>query len=320
MWLRRRPRNRRRPLFLARRSRASAGGMTDHKLIAGIELGGTKCVALLAAGPEDVRERVTVPTTSPAETLGALEAVLDAWRFDAIGIASFGPLELDPRRPAYGAITATTKPGWSGTDLARRFAARYRTPLAIQTDVAGAALAEARWGAAQGLQAHAYITIGTGVGVGLVTGGRPVMGWAHGEAGHMRLPRAAGDSYPGWCRFHGDCLEGLISGPALAERFGMPGDQLPDDAPEWLLFVHDLAGMLHNLVVTTAPERIAIGGGVVAARDYLFPRLRAALVGSLGGYGAFAEWAEDIEARLGPPGLGTMAGPLGAIAVGLEAA
>ncbi|OSZ63638.1 fructokinase [Sphingomonas sp. IBVSS2] len=293
--------------------------MTEAKLIAGIELGGTKCVALLATGPDDVRDRVTVPTTDPRATLAAIEGVLDRWTCDAIGVASFGPLGLDPARGDYGTITATTKPGWSGTDLIGRLKARYGKPIGFQTDVEGAALAEGRWGAAQGMAAHAYITIGTGVGVGLVTGGRPVMGWAHGEAGHMRLPRAPGDTYPGWCRFHGDCLEGLIAGPALAERFGMPGDQLPDEAPAWDLFVHDLAGMLHNLVVTAAPERIAIGGGVTAARPYLFPKLRARLVESLGGYGALAEWAEDIETRLGTPGLGTMAGPLGAIAVGLGA-
>jgi fructokinase len=250
-------------------------------------------------------------------TLAALEAVLDRWSFDVIGVASFGPVGLDPARADYGSVTATTKPGWSGTDLIRRLEQRYRKPTGFQTDVNGAALAEGRWGAAQGMAAHAYITIGTGVGVGLVAGGRPVMGWAHGEAGHMRVPRAQGDAYTGWCRFHGDCVEGLIAGPALAERFGMPGDRLPDDGPQWDLFVHDLAALLHNLVVTAAPERIAIGGGVVASRQHLFPRLRARLTESLGGYGALAEWARDMNRRLGPPGLGTMAGPLGAIAVGL---
>ncbi len=291
--------------------------MASASLIAGLELGGTKCVALLASGPDDVRERVTIPTTDPATTLGAIEAVLDGWDFDAIGVGSFGPLELDPAAPDFGSITATTKPGWTGTDIAKRLAARYGKPLAIQTDVNGAALAEGRWGAARGMASHAYITIGTGVGVGLISGGQPVMGWAHGEAGHMRVPRLPGDSYKGWCRFHGDCIEGLLSGPALAERFGVPGDQLPDEGPEWDLFVHDLAGLLHNLVLTLAPERIAIGGGVVAERPYLFPRLRARLAESLGGYGAFTAYADQLEARLGEPGLGTMAGPLGAIAVGL---
>lgn len=291
--------------------------MTSKTLIAGIELGGTKCVALLASGPDEVRERRTVPTTDPAATLAAIEAVLDGWAFDAVGIASFGPLELDPAAAAFGSITATTKPGWTGTDLLRRLSARYGKPIAIQTDVNGAALAEARWGAAQGMSSHAYITIGTGVGVGMVSGGRPVQGLAHGEAGHMRVPRAAGDGYTGWCPFHGDCVEGLIAGPALAERFGVKGEALPDDGPQWDLFVHDLTGLLHNLVVGFAPERIAIGGGVMSAREHLFPRLRARLAASIGGYGSFA--GLDMDALVGPPGLGAMAGPLGAIAVGLGA-
>ncbi|WP_213982017.1 ROK family protein [Sphingomonas sp. dw_22] len=293
--------------------------MNPSPLIAGLELGGTKCVALLAAGPGDIRARETIPTTDPATTLAAIEAVLDGWEFDAIGVASFGPLELNPAMPDFGSITATTKPGWTGTDLANRLKARYARPLGFQTDVNGAAIAEGRWGAAQGMATHVYITIGTGVGVGMIAGGRPVQGVAHGEAGHMRVPRLPGDTYPGWCRFHGDCVEGLIAGPALAERFGRPGKELPDDGPQWDLFVHDLGGLLHNLVATAAPERIAIGGGVIAAREHLFPRLRARLAESLGGYGSLAAYAADLDRRLGPPGLGSLAGPLGAIAMGLEA-
>lgn len=292
---------------------------TREPRIAGIELGGTKCIALTGSGPSDVGAPQTIPTTDPDTTLAAIEAVLDGWDFDAIGVASFGPLQLDRAAADYGAITATTKPGWTGTDLVRRLARRYGKPIGFQTDVNGAALAEGRWGAARGFATHAYITIGTGVGVGLIANGRPVQGVAHGEAGHMRVPRAPGDSYAGWCRFHGDCVEGLISGPALADRFGRPGKELPQDGREWDLFVHDLAGLLHNLVVAAAPERIAIGGGVITARAHLFPRLRARLAESLGGYGSLVGYAEQLEARLGPPGLGAMAGPLGALAVGLEA-
>jgi len=291
--------------------------MSSAPLIAGVELGGTKCVALLASGPHDVREQVTVPTTDPETTLAALEAVLDGWDFDAIGVASFGPLELVPGHADFGAITATTKPGWTGTPIAARFAARYARPLAIQTDVNGAALAEARWGAAQGLSAHAYITIGTGVGVGLVSAGRPVQGLAHGEAGHMRVARAPGDDFKGWCPFHGDCVEGLVAGPALAARFGCKGEELPADGPQWDLFVHDLGGLLHNLVTAFAPERIAIGGGVMTAHARLFAPLRQRLTASIGGYGSFA--GLDMDRLVGPPGLGAMAGPMGAVAMGLEA-
>ncbi|MCM8732356.1 ROK family protein [Hephaestia sp. GCM10023244] len=293
--------------------------MVRSPLIAGLELGGTKCVAILGTGPDDVRAFETVPTTDPMTTLAALEQVLDGWRFDAIGVASFGPLDLDPHSPRFGSISATPKPGWTGTDLTRRFMTRYDKPLAIQTDVIGAALAEQHWGAAQGLASHCYITIGTGVGVGLISGGRPVQGAAHGEAGHMHVRRAPGDDFAGTCPFHGDCVEGLVSGPAIARRFGRPGRELADDGSEWDLFVHDLTGLLHNLVVTAAPERIAIGGGVIASRERLFPKLRSALVASIGAYGSLALYADQLDRRLGPPGLAAMAGPLGALAMGLQA-
>ena len=294
--------------------------MAHSRLIAGVELGGTKCVAILGSGPGDVRALETLPTSDPEATLGALEEILGGWHFDALGIASFGPLDLDPLSADFGSIRATTKPGWSGAQIARRFEARFAAPLAIETDVVGAALAEQRWGRAQGLSSHCYITIGTGVGVGLISCGMPVQGAAHGEAGHMRVPRASGDKFEGSCPFHGDCVEGLISGPALARRFGRPGQEIPDGGAEWDLFVHDLAALLHNLVVTAAPERISIGGGVIASRAGLFPRLRAALAANIAAYGALADYADQLEDRLGPPGLGVMAGPLGALAVGLRAA
>lgn len=293
--------------------------MTQSPLIAGLELGGTKCVAILGTGPDDVRAQETVPTTDPATTLAALEAFLDGWQFDALGVAAFGPLELDRKSPHFGSISATPKPGWSGVDIVQRLAAHYGKPLAIQTDVVGAALAEQRWGAAKGLASHCYITVGTGVGVGLISGGQPVQGVAHGEAGHMRVPRAPGDDFAGLCPFHGDCVEGLIAGPAIAKRFGRPGHEIAEEGPEWDLFIHDLAGLLHNLVMTAAPERIAIGGGVMAMRAPLFAKLRAALASSIGGYGSLARYAEELDSRLGSPGLGTMAGPLGALATGHQA-
>lgn len=286
-------------------------------MIAGLELGGTKCVAILADGPDGIADRVTVPTTDPAATLGALEAILDRWDFAALGIASFGPLDLDRASEAYGSISATTKPGWSGTDLIRRLAARYRVPTHIQTDVVGAALAEGRWGAAQGLADHIYITIGTGVGVGAIVGGYPAGGAAHGEAGHMRIARMPGDDFAGICAFHGDCVEGLVSGPAIAARAGIKGLDIPHDHPVWDAFAHDVGGLLHNLVVTLAPRRIAIGGGVLTGRPELFAQIRRELATSLSGYGMFAAYAETLDNRIGPPGLGDNAGPLGAIAVGM---
>ncbi|VXC82280.1 ROK family protein [Sphingomonas sp. AX6] len=288
--------------------------------IAGVELGGTKCVALLGSGPDDVIDRLRVPTTTPDETLSVLRAKLDEWAavpgFDAIGIASFGPVDLDPASPHHGCIVGTTKLGWDFAPVLAALSDGLSVPAQIETDVNGAALAEARWGhAGDGLSI--YITIGTGVGVGVVQNGQPIHGRLHGEAGHLKVPRTNGDGFPGTCIYHGDCVEGLISGPALGRRFGCDPATVAPAHPVWDHVAHDLSLLLHNLIISLGPERIAIGGGVMGGKDWLFDRVRARLARSLGGYGAFGGWAETIERRVGPPGLGDMAGPLGAIAVGL---
>lgn len=289
--------------------------------IAGIELGGTKCVALLGSGPEDVVDMLRVPTTTPDETLGALRTKLDEWAagpgFDAIGIASFGPVDLDPASAHHGCIVGTTKPGWDFAPVLAALSNGLDVPAGIETDVNGAALAEARWGGA-GDGLSIYITIGTGVGVGVVSGGQPVHGRLHGEAGHVRVPRAGGDAFAGACIYHGDCVEGLIAGPALWKRFGCDPADVARDHPVWDHVAHDLSLLLHNLVIAFGPERIAIGGGVMGGKDWLLDRVRARLVDSLAGYGAFGAW--PVDACVGPPGLGDMAGPLGAIAVGLSPA
>lgn len=291
---------------------------TETPLVAGVELGGTKVVCLLASGPGDIREQVRIPTTTSEETLRAIAAVLERWRseagFAALGVASFGPLELDDRSPRFGRIVATTKPGWSGADLTR-LGDGLGVPMAIDTDVNGAALAEGLWGAARELRSHAYVTVGTGIGVGSIIDGPSVRGLGHSEAGHLRVGRMNGDDWPGVCTYHGDCVEGLASGPAVAARAGRPGDAIGSDDPAWDMVVHALGGLMHNLVLTTAPERILIGGGVADGQGWLFPRLRGALVDSLAGYATADRIATELDAFVQPPGLGAMAGPLGAIAL-----
>lgn len=279
-------------------------------LLAGVELGGTKCVCILARGPDDVRDEVRIPTGEPQATLEAIGQVLQGWRdthdFGALGIASFGPLVIDRAAPDHGTFLDTPKPGWSGVGLRSRFA-DLGVPLAIETDVNAAALAEGRWGAAVGLDSFVYVTVGTGVGVGTIVGGRPVHGLGHSEAGHMRVPRLAGDAWPGICPFHGDCVEGLASGPAIAAS--MPGeDALPAAA------VHALGMMVHNLVIAVTPRRIVMGGGVANGKPELVPAVRAVARESLAGYGAtrlIADWNQFLV----PPALGDRAGPLGAIAL-----
>ncbi|KQU49635.1 fructokinase [Sphingomonas sp. Leaf339] len=293
--------------------------MGEAPLVAGVELGGTKCICILARGPDDIEDRVQLPTTRPEETLSAIEAVLDRWSgFSALGIASFGPVSIDHASPLYGHITSTPKPGWAGQDVAARLKRHAGVPTGFHTDVVGAALAEARWGAAKGLADIAYATVGTGIGVGLIAGGKPVDGLTHSELGHLRPVRMPGDDWVGNCPYHGACLEGLAAGPAIAARTGIPGDKLAADDPAWDLIAHALGQLLHSLVLTGVPRRIVMGGGVMVGTDHLFPRVRAAMAKSLAGYVALPE-VGDPETYVVPPALGGNAGPLGAIVLGAQA-
>ena len=288
-------------------------------MIAGIELGGTKCICILARGPDDIVAERRIPTTTPDETLAAIETVLGEWSdFAALGIASFGPVSLDRRARDYGFITATPKPGWRQTDVAGRLCRRFGVPTGFHTDVTGAALGEGRWGAAQGLADFAYVTIGTGVGVGMIAHGAPVDGMTHAELGHIRPVRRTGDDWPGHCSFHGACVEGLVSGPAIAARVGRPAPELGPDDPAWDGVVHTIGQLLHTLTLTGVPRRIVLGGGVMTGNDRLFPRLRVALGDSLAGYVQTPELG-DLDSYVVPAALGGNAGPLGAIVLGMMA-
>jgi fructokinase len=291
--------------------------MAQHGRVAGIELGGTKCVVVLADGDGAIVETHTVPTRDPAATLASVTALLDGWwhagGFDALGVASFGPVQLDRAAPDYGHITATAKPGWRDTALVPPLAARYAVPIAFDTDVNGAALAERRWGAARGLDDFAYVTVGTGVGVGLIVNGRPTRGLQHCEAGHMHVARRAGDDWPGSCPYHGACVEGLASGPAIGARLGVDGAQVPDDHPVWDGVIEALAQMIQAIVFATGPRRILIGGGVIAPRAALIGRIDARVRTLVGTYLPLPE-TDFVTA----PGLGTRAGPLGPVALALD--
>ncbi len=287
-------------------------------LIAGVELGGTKGVAVIARGTEIIATQ-RVPTTTPAKTLGALADWLrekqEETPYVALGIASFGPLGLNPSRADYGFITATTKPDWSQTDVLGAFKSWFAGPIGFDTDVNGPALAEGRWGAAVGCTSHVYLTIGTGVGGGLVVNGAPVHGLVHPEMGHVRVRRVAGDAFAGACPFHGDCLEGLVSGPALAARTGMKGEELAQDHPVWANVAQEIAELLTTLILIASPQKILIGGGVGMGQSFLFPLIRDAVAARLKAYVAGLD-REALDALIMPPALGAEAGPLGAIALG----
>jgi fructokinase len=284
--------------------------MTTDPLYAGVELGGTKCVAILARGPDDIVAREVVPTETPEATLAALAAILKGWdRPAALGVASFGPLDLDA-----GRMAATPKPGWAGADILGPLSEAAGAPATIDTDVNGAALAEMRWGSGRGMDDFAYITVGTGVGVGLVVNGRPTRGFGHSELGHIRVARLAGDGFPGTCPFHGDCVEGLTAGPSLKARVGERIDGIAADDPLWDSVAWALAQLCHVIVCAAAPRAIAIGGGVVGNRPHLLERIAAMLVDSLAGYVTLPG-----SPYLCAPALGDNAGPLGAIALAMTA-
>jgi fructokinase len=295
------------------------------KLLAGVELGGTKCVCILGSGPDDVRAIERLPTLLEREdTLRQIEGVLERWRqqfgpMRALGIASFGPVDLRADSPTFGYITSTSKPGWRHTDVAQRLGKRLGLPVGFDTDVNGAALAEGRWGAGRGLDNFAYVTVGTGIGVGSIVRGRSIFGINHTELGHIRVVRKPGDTFPGMCPYHGDCIEGLASGPAIEKRAGKPAAQIAPDDPLWDYVVHDIAQLLHTMVLTTAPQRIFLGGGVMSGQAHLFERIQQELKRSLNGYVEAPELEHDLARFIVPPGLGAMAGPLGALAVAADA-
>jgi fructokinase len=237
-------------------------------LVGGIEAGGTKFVCAVGTGPGDlVRARVATEG-DPHRTL---RQVTDwfraqrarAGRLDAVGISSFGPVDLNPASATYGYITSTPKPGWAHFDIVGAVAAALDVPVGFDTDVNGAALGEHIWGAAQGLNTFVYVTIGTGIGGGGMSGGRLMHGLVHPEMGHMLVPHNFSlDPYAGHCPYHGDCWEGLASGPAVAERWKAPAHELDADHPAWALEAHYIALALANIVYTLSPQRIILGGSV----------------------------------------------------------
>ena len=297
--------------------------MTD--LFAGIEGGGTKWICMIAASPEDIRATTRLPTTQPAETIGEAIEFIQSYiqqqgKLKGVGIGSFGPLDLDIDSPTYGYLTTTPKPGWANTDLVGPFQEALELPLGFDTDVNAAALGEARWGAAQGLSDFVYLTIGTGIGGGGMVNGGLMHGLVHPEMGHMRIPHDwKADPFPGVCPYHGDCLEGLATGPAIETRWGQKGETLPREHPAWQLEAHYLALGLVNLICTLSPKRIILGGGVMD-QDQLFPMIRKEVLELLNEYISAREIMEHIDQYIIPPKLGSRAGVLGAIALAQQAA
>lgn len=289
----------------------------------GVEAGGTKFVCAVGTGPEDLMAKTSFETGTPEETL---PRVIDFFRsqrrrsgeLKAVGVGSFGPVDLRKDSPTFGYITTTPKEDWVNTDFAGAIERGLGVPVNFDTDVNAAALAEHRWGAARELHTFIYLTVGTGIGGGGMINGRPAHGLLHPEMGHILIPHDfTEDPFPGVCPYHGDCLEGLASGPAIRKRWGAGGDELAGDHPAWVLQAKYLALGLANFICTISPQRIIMGGGVMH-RKQLFPMIREKVLASLGGYIKAGEILDDIEGYIVPPLLGDEAGVLGGIALAMQ--
>jgi fructokinase len=290
----------------------------------GIEIGGTKIICAVGTGPADLRAEMRFPTTTPSETLARIVAFFQQQQLTtpltAIGIGSFGPLSPDPHAPDYGYITSTPKPGWAQTDIAGAVGRALGVPVGFDTDVNIAALGEGCWGAAKGLSTFLYLTVGTGIGGGGMSNGRLMHGLLHPEMGHILLPHdRQADPFPGICPYHGDCLEGLASGPALKARWGALSETFPPDHPAWALQAHYLALACVNFICTLSPQRIILGGGVMS-QSHLFPLIRQGVQALLNAYLQAGAILQQIDAYIVPPALGGRSGALGALALAEQTA
>lgn len=297
-----------------------------------IEAGGTKFVCAVASGVDgELRERVRFPTGDDPSAL--METVVDWFanqeerygEFASLGVASFGPVDIDESSPTYGYITSTPKPGWRDSDLLGPLRAAFPgRPIGFDTDVNGAALGEQRWGAAQGLDDFIYITVGTGIGGGGMSRGRLLHGLVHPEMGHMGLPRVAGDEFEGNCPFHGRCWEGLCSGPAIEKRAGRAAPELAPDDPAWDITIRYMAHALVNLACVLSPRRIIVGGSVRKAGQLgekrFFERVRSGFREIMADYIVSPALSQDgIDDFIVPPVLGDDAGIRGAVALAQNA-
>jgi fructokinase len=281
-----------------------------------VEAGGTKFVCAVGTGPGDIADRVRIPTTTPDETLAAVSDYFRGHALEAVGIATFGPVELRRSHPRFGRIGRTPKPGWEGADLVEAVTRVLDVPVGVDTDVNGAALAEARWGAGRGKSPVLYVTVGTGLGGGAAIDGRTLRGLVHPEMGHVSVERMADDTFSGVCPFHGDCLEGMASGTALQARWGRPATDLgPDHYAAVAIEAHYLAAGFRQMVYVLAPEVIVMGGGVAHLRG-VHEAVNRDLVDLMAGY---AVQPEHTRGFVVPPGLGDDAGVAGALALAAAA-
>lgn len=287
-------------------------------LIGAIEAGGTKFICGVGNEDGEILDRISFPTETPEETMQQAVAYFKNVGVEAIGIGSFGPLNMDESSLTYGHVTTTPKPGWGGFDFVGAIKRHFPIPVGFDTDVNAAAFGEVKWGAAQGLDSCVYYTVGTGVGVGVYAEGKLVHGLVHPEGGHVLTRRHSEDVFEGLCPYHGDCLEGLAAGPAIEKRWGVKGSALPTDHLAWEMEAYYLGQAIAGVILLLSPKRVILGGGVMH-QEQLFPLIRREVRKSLNGYVAAPEILEAMDSYIVPPGLGDDAGLCGALALGIKA-
>ncbi|WML46784.1 ROK family protein [Neobacillus sp. PS3-34] len=277
-------------------------------MLGAIEAGGTKFVCAVGDELGNIIERVQIPTTVPEETMPKVIDFFNQYDIKAIGIGSFGPIDVNPESPAYGNITSTPKPGWRDYPFVKSMKDAFPVPIGFNTDVNAAALGEVTLGAAKGLDSCLYITVGTGIGAGAVVQGNLLQGYSHPEMGHILVRRHPNDEYQGKCPYHQDCLEGLAAGPAIEERWGEKGMNLVDRAEVWEMEGYYIAQALMQYVLILSPKRIILGGGVMN-QTQVFPSIYKYLQEFVNGYVTLPELSEYIVG----PGLGDNAGITGSL-------
>jgi fructokinase len=291
--------------------------MAEKYLFGGIEGGGTKFICAVASDPQNIVDEIRFPTTTPVETV---QQVCDFFtpylkQLHGIGLGSFGPVDVNPASPTYGYVTTTPKPNWANTNILGMLREKLNLPIAMDMDVVTAGLGEAKWGASMGFDPSLYLTIGTGIGGGYIINGKPLRGLVSLEMGHIRIPRDQNvDPFQGACPYHGDCFEGLASGPAIQARFGQRAETLSDDDPFWDVEAGYIAHALANYILTLAPRKIILGGGIMQ-KDFLLQKIRAQVKALLNKYLNHPVLIDHMDEYIVPPALGNRSGVLGAIAL-----
>jgi fructokinase len=283
-------------------------------ILGAIEAGGTKFVCGIGNENGEIIEKISYPTTTPEETLQLVTDYFKDKQIEALGVGSFGPIDLNTESSTYGFITSTPKKHWKNVNLLGELKKHIDVPMAFDTDVNAAALGELEWGAAKGLDSCIYMTVGTGIGVGAVAEGKLIHGMLHPEMGHILVKRHENDTYKGNCPFHGDCLEGMASGPAIENRWGQKGVVLSANPQVWELEAYYLAQALVNYILVLSPKKLILGGGVMQQKQ-LFPIIIENVVTLLNGYIQHENLLVNIDDYIVPPELGDNAGLCGALAL-----